>query len=332
VAATSSSRFTSANYWADPKSGIAYQVQVELPIQKMNSAEELRNVPVAGKSGATALLRDVADVTPGTAMAEYDRYNMQRMVTLTANIGASDLGAVAGQVRSALAKVGAPPARVNVAVRGQIAPMEEMLSGLRVGFLLAVVAIFLMLAANFQSVRLSLAVLSTVPAVAAGVAVALLLTGTTLNVQSFMGAIMAIGVAVANAILLITFAERSRADGLSAEHAAAESAQSRLRPILMTTCAMIAGMIPMALGLGEGGEQTAPLGRAVVGGLAFATIATLGVLPSVFASLQSRAARQSSSLDPNDERSRAYDQNGTGFTAIEQTGAAPQPATQEPLQ
>jgi multidrug efflux pump subunit AcrB len=160
--------------------------------------------------------------------------------------------------------------------------------------------------ANFESVKLALIVVSTVPAVIAGVTLSLWLTSTTLNIQSFMGAIMAIGVAVANAILLVTFAERSRMAGAASLDSAVEGAQSRLRPILMTSLAMIAGMIPMALGLGEGGEQTAPLGRAVVGGLAAATIATLIVLPSVFAILRGRASTHSVSLDPDDPLSGHY--------------------------
>ena len=166
--------------------------------------------------------------------------------------------------------------------------------------------IFLLLAANFQSVKLSFIVVSTVPAVIAGVALTLWLTGTTLNIQSFMGAIMAIGVAVANAILLVTFAERSRLGGVAADAAAVDGAQSRLRPILMTSLAMIAGMMPMALGLGEGGQQTAPLGRAVVGGLAVATLATLLVLPSVFAIVQARAHRRSASMDPDDTSASGF--------------------------
>jgi len=177
--------------------------------------------------------------------------------------------------------------------------MQQMLDGLQTGLLLAVVVIFLLLTANFQSLKLSLVVVSTVPAVIAGVALALWLTGTTLNIQSFMGAIMAVGVAVANAILLVTFAERNRMGGGNADAAAVEGAQSRLRPILMTSCAMMAGMLPMALGLGEGGEQTAPLGRAVIGGLALATLATLLVLPTVFAIIQARAHRRPASLEPS---------------------------------
>src|SRR5207248_11794554 len=168
---------------------------------------------------------------------------------------------------------------------------------------LAVVVILLLLTAYFQSVRLSLVVVSTTPAVLAGVALALVATRTTLNIQSFMGAVMAIGVAVANAILLATFAEQGRREGKEVGAAAVEGAKYRLRPILMTSCAMIAGMAPMALGFGEGGEQTAPLGRAVIGGLAVATLATLFVLPSVFAVVQGHSSTRSVSLDPDDPES-----------------------------
>ena len=162
--------------------------------------------------------------------------------------------------------------------------------------------IFLLLAANFQSLKLSFLVVSTTPAVIAGVLLMLWLTNTTLNIQSFMGAIMAVGVSVANAILLVTFAEKSRLGGTSAAEAAIEGARSRLRPILMTSAAMIAGMVPMAIGLGEGGQQNAPLGRAVVGGLAVATLATLFVLPPIFALVQARAHRRSASLHPADSQ------------------------------
>ncbi|HLJ54364.1 MAG TPA: efflux RND transporter permease subunit [Chthonomonadaceae bacterium] len=306
VAATSSSRFTAPNYWADPKSGIAYQVQVDVPILKMNSMEAIQNIPVSGKGGSSALLRDIATVTPGVAVGEYDRLDSQRMVTLTANVVGEDLGSAAARIDGALKRVGKPPPRVTVTVRGQIPPMRDMLGGLQTGFLVAVVVVFLLLAANFQSLRLPIVVISAAPAVVAGVVLALWLTGTTLNIQSYMGAIMAVGVAVANAILLVTFAERSRTGGATAPAAAIEGAQSRLRPILMTSLAMMAGMVPMALGLGEGGQQTAPLGRAVIGGLAAATIATLLALPSVFALLQGRATTRSASLDPTDIESAHY--------------------------
>ncbi len=170
-------------------------------------------------------------------------------------------------------------------------------------------AIFLLLSANFQSMRLALAIVLIVPAVLCGVLGMLLATGTTLNVQSFMGAIMAIGIAVANSILLVTFAERSRHEGHSPREAAEEGARGRLRAVLMTAAAMICGMVPMAVGLGEGGAQAAPLGRAVIGGLIVSTFATLTILPSIYAILQGRAAATSPSLNPMDPASRYYDAN-----------------------
>jgi multidrug efflux pump subunit AcrB len=318
VTATWSSRFVVPNYWADPNSGVSYQIQVQAPQERMDSLEQARNVPVMNRDGQATLLRNVAKVTEGTAVGQYQRYNMQRMITVTANIAGADLGSVTRQVMAALKELGPPLAGVNVAVRGQIVPLAQMMDGLRAGLLLAVVVIFLLLAANFQSLKLSFLVVVTTPAVIAGVVVMLWVTGTTLNIQSFMGAIMAIGVAVANAILLVTFTERARVRvgqasrlpapdmsggtpaPLSAADAAVEGARSRLRPILMTSLAMIAGMVPMALGLGEGGEQTAPLGRAVIGGLALATVATLLVLPAAFALVQGRAHRLSASLHPDD--------------------------------
>jgi multidrug efflux pump subunit AcrB len=304
VTATSSSRFVVPNYWADPASGVAYQLQVQVPQARMNSLEQAQNLPITYREGEAVLLRNIAKVNESTAVGQYARYNMQRMITVTANIMGADLGTVAKQVAQALRELGEPPPKVSLAVRGQVVPLQQMLDGLRTGLLVAILVIFLLLAANFQSLKLSFIVVSTTPAVIAGVALMLWLTGTTLNIQSFMGAIMAVGVAVANAILLVTFAERSRMGGAAADAAAVEGAQSRLRPILMTSLAMIAGMTPMALGLGEGGEQTAPLGRAVVGGLAAATIATLLILPSVFAIVQARAHRRSASLDPDEEGTR----------------------------
>jgi multidrug efflux pump subunit AcrB len=301
VAATSSSRFVVPNYWADPNSGVAYQIQVQVPAARMDSLEQARNLPVLYRHGEAILLRNVAKVSEGSTVGQYERYNMQRLVTVTANIAGADLGTVSRQVAQAIRELGTPPPKVNVLLRGQVVPLNQMLDGLRTGLLVAVLVIFLLLAANFQSLKLSFIVVSTTPAVIAGVVLVLWATKTTLNIQSFMGAIMAVGVAVANAILLVTFAERSRLAGASAVASAVEGAGSRVRPILMTSCAMIAGMLPMALGLGEGGEQTAPLGRAVVGGLAAATLATLLILPSMFAIVQSRAHRRSASLDPDDE-------------------------------
>lgn len=302
VAATSSSRFVTPNYWADPNTGIAYQVQLEIPQHEMSSMEDILNVPVMQNGAARPLLGDVATVSQATAVGEYNRYNQQRMITLTANVHGADLGTASDEVFAAVTRAGDPPAGVTVSVRGQVAPMRQTLDGLQSGLVLAIVAIFLLLAAYFQSVKVALIVIGTIPAVIAGVAVSLWLSGTTLNVQSFMGAIMAIGVAVANAILLATFAEEHRREGAAADVAAAHGATSRLRPILMTTFAMIAGMIPVAFGA----EQLAPLGQAVIGGLAASTAATLLVLPALFALVQTRSGVASPSLDPTDITSRHY--------------------------
>jgi multidrug efflux pump subunit AcrB len=186
-----------------------------------------------------------------------------------------------------------------------------MQSGLAVGLALAVIVVFLLLTANFQSLRLALVTVSTVPAVVAGVALFLLITRTTLNIQSFIGAIMAIGVAMANAILLVTFAEQRRREGLTSNEAAIGGATGRLRAILMTSCAMIAGMLPMAMGFGEAGQQNAPLGRAVIGGLLAATAATLLVLPTVFAMIQKKSSRETSSLHPSDIGKRSLSPSTT---------------------
>jgi multidrug efflux pump subunit AcrB len=306
VAATTSSRFTTANYWADPKSGVSYNLQIQIPQTKTASLEDLKNVPVSTGTGRAMLLRNLANVGTGTAVGQYERYNMARVISITANIQDADLGTVARQIDGKLAEIGTPPAKTNVNLRGQVVPLRELIDGFSSGLLVAVAVIFLMLAANFQSLRLSLAIVSTLPAVIAGVVLMLWVTRTTLNIQSGIGAIMAVGVAVANAILLVTFAERARMQGAEANAAAVEGAASRLRPILMTSFAMFAGMLPMALGLGDGGEQSAPLGRAVIGGLIAATLATLFILPAVFAILRQRSSRESRSLDPTDPDSGRF--------------------------
>ena len=299
--ATWSSRFTTPVYWADPKSGIAYQVQVEIPQSMIQSLEDVSQVPVKGRTPAPTLVGDVADVAFGQAVGEYHRYNMQRMVTVTANVVDHDLGRAANDIRTALSEL-PPPRGVNVNVRGQVSPMELMTGSLELGLMLAVVAVFLLLAAYFQSVSVAFAVIMAVPAVLSGVSIALALTGVTLNIQSFMGAIMAIGVSVADSILLCTFAEKFRRDGMSSVEAAVEAARSRMRPILMTSVVMIAGMTPLALG----SEQTAPLGIAVIGGLVASTLAALVVIPSVFAVVQRNASTSSSSIDPEDPGSPYY--------------------------
>ncbi len=307
VPATSSSRYTEANYWRDPVSGNGFQIQVQLPQNRVQSVEDLNVVPVMKNGLSQPYLDDVAAVKLGTMPGLVERNNGQRVVSLTANLHGITLSEAKTKLDDALAKAGAPPRGVSVKYRGEIPPLQETISGLRVGLLLAVVVIFLLLAANFQSVRLALSIIMTIPAVLCGVVLMLRVTGTTLNIESFMGAIMAVGIAVANSILLVTFAERLRREGQPIFEATQEGATSRLRAILMTAVAMIFGMIPMAIGFAEGGSQTAPLGRAVIGGLIVSTFATLTVLPSIYAILQGKASARSLSLNPMDSGSHYYD-------------------------
>jgi multidrug efflux pump subunit AcrB len=302
VAATSSSRFVVPNYWPDPKTGIGYQVQVQIPQRLTTTLNDIETIPVSTGGQEGLLLRDVATVNRGKMPGQYDRYNMKREVTLTANLAGEPLGNVASSVEGAI-KAAELPKDAVVEIRGQIPPLNDLLKGLGLGLALAVVVVFLLLAANYQSIKLSIVTVSTAPAAVAGAVLALWMTHTTLNLQSFIGAIMAVGVAMANAILLVTFAEHMRQEGRDARASAETAASARLRPILMTTFAMIAGMLPMALGTGEGGDQVAPLGRAVIGGLAAATLSTLFVLPCVFTLIQRRAVVRSASLDPDDPHS-----------------------------
>jgi multidrug efflux pump subunit AcrB len=307
VPATSSSRFTQPNFWRDPASGNAFQIQVQLPQNRMQSVDAVGDLPVMPSGRPEPRLIQLASLTPGTMPGMIERYNGQHIVSLTANIHGLTLGEAAPQLNQAIAAAGAPPRGVTVKLRGEIPALEETITGLRTGLLLAIGIIVLVLAANFQSIRLALAILLTIPAVLCGAIAMLRLTGSSLNIQSFMGAIMAVGIAVANSILLVTFAEHARHEGRDTLAAAHEGATGRLRAVMMTAAAMIAGMIPMAMGLGESGSQSAPLGRAVIGGLILSTFTTLTVLPAIYAILQGRAGVTSPSLNPEDPSSTYYE-------------------------
>ncbi len=323
IAATYSSRYTSRNFWRDDVSGNSYQVQVQVPPPKMTDATDVALVPLTTRSNRQQaamvadspsnptpplLVRDVARVMRSEMPGEVDRYNMRRYLSLTANIEGEDLGRVIDRLDAAIARAGQPPKGTEVELRGQVKPMKQMFRSLEIGLAVAVIVILIMLTAYFQAPRLALTAVASVPAVLAGVVVALWATRTTLNIESFMGAIMAVGVAVSNAIMLVSFGDRHRLEeGMPADRAAITAAKGRLRPIIMTACAMISGMIPMSLGLEEGSEQNAPLGRAVIGGMAFATFATLLVLPAVFTLLLGGSSNKSPSLDPDDPASSHYD-------------------------
>jgi multidrug efflux pump subunit AcrB len=307
VPATSSSRFIEPNYWRDPNSGNAFQIQVQLPRNRVQSVEAIGSLPVMPDGRTEMQLDNIASLKQGTMPGLIERLNGQHIISLTANLHGIALGDAVQKLNQALAKSGTAPRGAKIVMKGEIPPLAQTSSGLRTGLLLAVVAIFLLLAANFQSVRLSLAIVLTVPAVLCGVLLMLRITGTTLNIQSFVGAIMAIGIAVANSILLVTFTERTRRENETLLAAVREGAASRLRAILMTAAAMIAGMLPMAIGFGAGGSQAAPLGRAVIGGLLVATFASLTILPSIYAILQGSASLASPSLNPLDPASRYYE-------------------------
>lgn len=305
IASTSSSRFTEKNSWVDEKAGLAYSVQVLVPEYKMASIDDIREIPVLSNS-SRPVLGDVADIFPDTTYGENDDLGALPILSVTANLNKKDLGAATKDVQQAIQSLGELPRGLTVEPIGLSRILTETLDSLQSGLLVAIVVIFLMLAANFQSFKVSLIVLSTVPAVLLGSMILLRLTGATLNLQSYMGMIMAVGVSIANSVLLITNAEHLRMHNGDAQESAREAAALRLRPILMTSLAMIVGMVPMALGWGEGGDQTSPLARAVIGGLIASTVATLLILPLVFAWVQQKSSTDSVSLDPEDKESKHY--------------------------
>jgi len=299
TASTSSSRYTLKNLWLDEKNSYTYQVQAQIPEYVMNSMDELKEIPlVKGQSSPT--LADVATFKQTTAPGEFDRTGPRRYITVSANIYKKDLGTATSAVQKAVKSVGEPPKGLIATIEGMSSLLTETLNSLQSGLGFAILVIFLLLAANYQSFKVSLTVLSTIPAVILGSITALLITGSTLNLQSYMGMIMSVGVSVANAILIVTNAENLRLEFRDSTKAAITSASIRLRPILMTSMAMIAGMIPMASGMGEAGEQSAPLGRAVIGGLFASTLAALFILPMVFAWVQNKTTYDEPSLMPEE--------------------------------
>ena len=299
TASTSSSRFTEKNQWLDEKVAYTYQVQVQIPEYVMNTMDELKEIPLL-KGQSSPTLADVADFKVTYEPGEYDRTGPRRFLTVSANIYKKDLGTATTAVQNVLKSIGTPPKGLLAEVKGMSSLLTDTLTSLQNGLLFAILVIFLLLAANYQSFKLSLTVLSTIPAVILGSLVALLITGSTLNLQSYMGMIMSTGVSVANAILIVTNGESLRLEFRDSTRAAITSASIRLRPILMTSFAMMAGMVPMASGMGEAGEQTAPLGRAVIGGLFASTLAALFILPLVFAWMQKKTTYNSPSLLPEE--------------------------------
>ncbi len=304
VAATTSSRFTAPSYWLDKTTGTAYNVQVQYPEYRMNSTSQLEMVPVASVNGWMHLLNEVATWKRTSMPGEYDRLNQQRYITVTANVKGEDLGGAFKKVNAIITNTSIPKGS-KILMRGQSELLRQTLTSLQFGLLIAIIVIFLIMTIFFQSFRIAAITLSVIPAVVAGSLLLLFITGQSMNIQSYMGAIMAIGVAIANAVLFITSAEQLRRLGdISTAHL--KAAETRMRPILMTSVAMIAGMLPMALGLGEGGDQTAPLGIAVIGGLIFSTISVLFFLPHVFYWGIGKTKYAAASMDPDDPSSKNF--------------------------
>ena len=295
--ATSSSRFTQKIQWLDTKVAYTYQVQVQIPEYIMNSIEQMNAIPLV-KGKERPILSDVAQLTMVKVPGEYDRQGPRRFLTVSANIYKKDLGSATDAVKKVIAQTGEPAKGTVVDIQGMSSLLGETLNSLQTGLLAAIIVILLLLTANYQSFGLAVSVLTTIPAVLLGSMIMLFATGSTLNLQSYMGIIMSTGVSVANAILIVTNAEALRFEYKDPFKAASVAAGIRLRPILMTSLAMIAGMIPMASGLGEAGDQSAPLGRAVIGGLAASTVAALFIVPLVYGWIQQKKDYSSVSLLP----------------------------------
>jgi multidrug efflux pump subunit AcrB len=295
----SSSMQTSPNFWINPANSIDYPVAVQTPEYRLNSTEALMSTPIhsSGNHG-TQLLSNLARLDRGTTASVVNHYNVQPLYDVYANVQDRDLGSVARDVDRVIAEFQSKLPRGSFfETRGQVETMRSSFVGLGVGLIFAILLVYFVMVVNFQSWLDPFIILMALPGALAGILLMLFLTQTTVSVPSLMGAIMSIGVATANSILLVNFANGLRREGEDARSAALEAGFTRLRPVIMTALAMIVGMIPMALGMGEGGEQNAPLGRAVIGGLLMATFATLFFVPVVYSALRSKPPKDFDELE-----------------------------------
>ncbi|MBP5977438.1 efflux RND transporter permease subunit [Brasilonema sp. CT11] len=297
----SSSGQAAINQWLDPKKGVSYTLAVQVPQYKIDSIDSLKNTPISNSNGQTApqVLDNLATVRRDTVMQVVNHYNIQQVYDIYANSSGRDLGGVARDVDKIIADYKKKlPKGSQITVRGQVQTMNSSFLGLGLGLVFAIVLVYCLMVVNFQSWLDPLIIMMALPSALAGIVWMLFVTHTTFSVPSLMGAIMSIGVATSNSILMITFANDQRLEGENAYKAAQAAGYTRLRPVLMTALAMLIGMIPMSLGLGEGGEQNAPLGRAVIGGLSAATVATLIFVPVVYSMLRRQQPRR---FDEDDE-------------------------------
>jgi multidrug efflux pump subunit AcrB len=301
--ALSGSAQTAPNFWLDARAGVAYPIAVQTPQYRIDSIPALERTPVMPPvpGAAPQLLGNMATVSRGWSALNPTHYDVMPTIDVLANVDGADLGSVAAALQQVVAdETRGLPHGSTLLIRGQVQSMQSSFHGLAVGLALAVLLVYLLLVVNFQSLVDPLIILMALPGATTGIVWMLFLSGTTVSVPALMGAIMAIGVATANSILVVTFANDQRASGADATAAAMAAGATRLRPVLMTALAMVIGMLPMSLGLGEGGEQNAPLGRAVIGGLSLATFATLFLVPVVYSALRTTAPH--APLDTEQER------------------------------
>ncbi|MEA3158433.1 MAG: hypothetical protein QOK44_6022 [Betaproteobacteria bacterium] len=290
---------TAPAFWLNPQNGVVYQIAVQTPQYNVDWLDALLNIPVgttgaaAAAGASTQLLGNLVEAKPGRSLAVVSRYNIMPAIDVYVSVQGTDLASVAKKVQQYVDDMGPKlPRGSQVTMRGQVQTMQDSFIGLGVGLAMAIVLVYLLIVVNFQSWIDAAIIIAALPAALAGIAWILFITGTTLSVPALTGAIMCMGVATANSILLVSFARDRQADGVAPLAAALEAGATRIRPVLMTALAMIIGMIPMALGLGEGAEQNAPLGRAVIGGLLFATVSTLFFVPVVYAAIHRRLAER----------------------------------------
>jgi multidrug efflux pump subunit AcrB len=275
---------TTPTFWLNPQNGVTYNVAVQTPQYRVDSLQALMNTPINGPHAESPqVLANLANVHPEVTPAVVSHYNIVPVSDVYASVQDRDLGGVAADVRKIVKEFESKmPRGMTVTLRGQVETMQSSFVGLGFGLLMSIVLVYLLIVVNFQSWLDPFIIITALPGALAGIMWMLLLTHTTLNVPSLTGAVMCMGVATSNSILLVTFARDRMKEGIDAVHAAIDAGYTRMRPVIMTALAMIIGMVPMALGIGEGGEQNAPLGRAVIGGLLFATVATLFFVPVIF--------------------------------------------------
>ena len=281
---------TSPTFWMDPRTGVSYSIATQTPQYRVDSLQDLQNIPITSTNGAPPqILGNLASISRGASMAAVSHYNVQPVINIYGSVQGRDLGSVARDLDRVVAdSQNQLPRGSRTIVRGQIETMRSSFSGLLAGLVFSIVLVYLLIVVNFQSWLDPLIIISALPAGLAGILWFLFATQTTFSVPAMIGAIMCVGVATSNSILVVSFAKEQLEDGVNATVAALEAGFTRFRPVIMTALAMIIGMVPMALGLGEGGEQNAPLGRAVIGGLLFATVATLFFVPTVFSVVHGR--------------------------------------------